>query len=128
MNLQHRFLGFFYPMVLFKLFLENPIHLTCIDKNQRLKLIVRCGNNEIIKSTTFGIFHPQLLFKLFWLIFDMNLHHVEKFWPENLKTQKLCKKSEFQYFKLYDLVHSKKNINLMAYFWGGLTMIVTHSV
>ena len=77
--MQHRFLGFFYPMVLFKLFLENPIHLTCIDKNQRLKLIVRCGNNEIIKSTTFGIFHPQLLFKLFWLIFDMNLHHVEKF-------------------------------------------------
>ena len=86
-------------MVLFKLFLENPIDLTCIDKNQRLKLIVRCGNNEIIKSTAFGIFHPQLLFKLFWLIFDMNFYHVEKFWHGNLKTQKLCKKKWISIFQ-----------------------------
>ena len=36
-------------------------------------------NNEIIKSTVFGIFHPRLLLKLLRHIFDMNLCHVEKF-------------------------------------------------
>ena len=56
-----------------------------------------------------GIFYPLLLLKLFWPIFDMNLRHVEKLWCENKKTQKLCKKKHaFQYFKFYNLVHSKK--------------------
>ena len=93
-----------------KSLMENFIFwlVTCIDKNQRSKLFVRHRKDEIIKSTIFGIFHPWLLLKLFWPIFDMNLRHAEKFWTENRKTQKLCRKREFQYFKFYNLVHSKE--------------------
>ena len=64
-----------------------------------MKLIIWCRNNEIIKSTIFGIFHHQLLLKLFWPIFDMNLR----------QTQSYVKKREFQYFKFYNFVHSKKH-------------------
>ena len=55
------------------------LDLVHLDENQRSKLIVRSKNDEINKSTVFGIFHPQLLLKLFWSVFDMNLRHVETF-------------------------------------------------
>ena len=50
-----------------------------MDENRKSKLIVRYRNDETITSTIFGIFHPRLLLKLFWPIFNMNLRHVEKF-------------------------------------------------
>ena len=50
------------------------------------------------------------------LLYSLQQSRINGGLTESQKLKSYAKKSEFQYFKLYDLVHSKKNINLMAYF------------
>ena len=66
-------------------------------------------NQEITKSVIFRIFHPRLIWKLFWPIFDIKFRHVEKFRPQNAKILKVMPKNVIFWISNFTIWYILKN-------------------